>query len=98
MGDNRYMPDSNGLLRVGVVGTGAFGRNHARVYRDLQADTQLNVQFVGVADADATAPRSVAIGIRHAGVWFRHRTYWRRASMQCPSQFRPSRIWPWHAS
>ena len=25
-------------LRVGVVGTGAFGRNHARVYRDLQAD------------------------------------------------------------
>jgi len=60
MGDNRNMSDANGPLRVGVVGTGAFGRNHARVYRDLQADPQLNVLFVGVADADATRAKSVA--------------------------------------
>jgi predicted dehydrogenase len=60
MRDNRSMPDSNALLRVGVVGTGAFGRNHARVYRDLQADPQLNVQFMGVADADLGRARSVA--------------------------------------
>jgi predicted dehydrogenase len=54
------MPDSNGPLRVGVVGTGAFGRNHARVYRDLQSEASLNVEFVGVADADAARARAVA--------------------------------------
>ncbi len=60
MRDNRCMPEINGPLRVGVVGTGAFGRNHARVYRDLQADPALNVQFVGVVDADAARARSIA--------------------------------------
>jgi len=54
------MPDSNGVFRVGVVGAGAFGRNHARVYRDLQADPRLPVKFVGVADADAARAKSVA--------------------------------------
>jgi len=60
MGDNPNMPDSNGPLRVGVVGTGAFGRNHARVYRDLQGDPQLNIKFVGVVDADTAHARAVA--------------------------------------
>jgi predicted dehydrogenase len=54
------MPHDHSPLRVGVVGTGAFGRNHARVYRDLQADPQLDVQFVGVADADASRAQAVA--------------------------------------
>ncbi len=60
MGDNRNMPDSEGRLRVGVVGTGAFGRNHARVYRDLQGDPELNIRFVGVADADKPRANTVA--------------------------------------
>lgn len=60
MGDNPKMPDSYGLVRIGVVGTGAFGRNHARVYRDLQADPVLSVKFVGVADADLARAKSVA--------------------------------------
>ncbi len=60
MRDNPNMPDNDGRMRVGVVGTGTFGRNHARVYRDLQADSQLNVQFVGVADADAARASAVA--------------------------------------
>jgi predicted dehydrogenase len=47
-------------LRVAVVGTGAFGRNHARLYRDLQADPSLNVQFVGIVDADAGRARAVS--------------------------------------
>ena len=47
-------------MRVGVVGSGAFGRNHTRVYRDLQADPLLNVKFVGVADADLARAKSVA--------------------------------------
>ena len=60
MGDNPDMPDSNGFLRVGVVGAGAFGRNHARVYRELQADPQLQVKFVGVVDADTARAKTVA--------------------------------------
>jgi predicted dehydrogenase len=60
MGDNPSMPDSTGRLRVGVVGAGAFGRNHARVYHDLQAGLGLDVQFVGVVDADIARAKSVA--------------------------------------
>jgi|SRR5271157_4094479 len=60
MRDNPCMPEINGLLRVGVVGIGVFGRNHARVYRDLQADSSSNVQLVGVADADIARAQSVA--------------------------------------
>ena len=54
------MPENTGPLRVGVVGTGAFGRNHARVYRDLQANSTQNVQFVGVVDADTARGQAVA--------------------------------------
>lgn len=60
MGDNPNMPDIDRPLRVGVVGCGAFGRNHARVYRDLQGDPSLNVKFVGVVDADKARANSIA--------------------------------------
>ena len=39
-------------LRVVVVGAGAFGRNHLRVYRELQQAGQ-DVQLVGVVDHDS---------------------------------------------
>jgi predicted dehydrogenase len=58
MGDNPVM--SGGPVRVGVVGCGAFGRNHARVYRDLHAGSQHKVNFVGVVDADKTRAKSTA--------------------------------------
>lgn len=54
------MPENLGPLRVGVVGTGAFGRNHARVYRDLAADAPQNVSFTGVVDADISRAQSIA--------------------------------------
>jgi predicted dehydrogenase len=38
-------------LRVVVVGAGAFGRNHLRVYRELQ-QTGKDVELVGVVDRD----------------------------------------------
>jgi predicted dehydrogenase len=38
-------------LRVAVVGAGAFGRNHLRVYRELEQAGQA-VQLVGVVDRD----------------------------------------------
>lgn len=60
MRDNPNMPEPEGKLRVAVVGTGSFGRNHARVYRDLQADSEGGVEFVGVVDADPSRAREVA--------------------------------------
>lgn len=38
----------SGKVRVAVVGTGDFGRNHARVYRELE-----NAEFVGIVDTNA---------------------------------------------
>ncbi len=60
MGDNRKMPDRSGALRVGVVGAGAFGRNHARVYRDLGADPSQNIELAGVADLDYARAQAIA--------------------------------------
>lgn len=42
-------------LRVGVVGVGSMGENHARVYSELPG-----VELVGVADVDSTQAREVA--------------------------------------
>jgi predicted dehydrogenase len=42
-------------LAAGVVGVGSMGRNHARIYAELQS-----VDLVGVADVDAERARSVA--------------------------------------
>ena len=38
-------------LRVAVVGAGAFGRNHLRVYRELER-AGLAVELAGVVDRD----------------------------------------------
>lgn len=42
-------------LKVAVIGVGAMGRHHARVYADLPG-----IELVGVADADATSATAVA--------------------------------------
>ena len=60
MRDNPNMPTSSEPLRVGVIGVGSFGRNHARVYRDLQSDESQNVKLVGIVDADVELAQSVA--------------------------------------
>lgn len=60
MRDNRLMPDLSGALRVGVIGTGSFGRNHARVYRELQAENPLSVVLAGVVDQDLARAQAVA--------------------------------------
>ena len=54
------MPDKNGILRVGVVGAGAFGRNHARVYRELSSDPSQRIEFAGVADTDFARAQAAA--------------------------------------
>lgn len=47
------------LLRVAVVGAGAFGRNHLRVYREL-ALAGAAVELVAVVDADASVVAQAA--------------------------------------
>jgi len=42
-------------IRVAVVGTGEFGRNHARVYRELEG-----VELVGVFDENEERAAAVA--------------------------------------
>src|SRR5208337_3688463 len=59
MRDNRTM-HAKDELRVGVVGVGSFGRNHARVYREIQSDESQNVKLTGVVDADFALAQSVA--------------------------------------
>ena len=54
------MLDIDRALRVGVIGCGAFGRNHGRVYRDLQDDPSLNVNLAGVVDADKARAETIA--------------------------------------
>ena len=46
---------SEGKIRVAVVGVGDFGRNHVRVYRELEG-----VELVGVVDIDAERAQKVA--------------------------------------
>jgi predicted dehydrogenase len=46
---------TSGKVRVAVVGAGEFGRNHVRVYREMDA-----VELVGVVDRDAGRAESVA--------------------------------------
>jgi predicted dehydrogenase len=48
-----------GPLRVAVVGAGAFGRNHLRVYRELQEAGQ-PVELVGVVDSNAAVAAEAA--------------------------------------
>ena len=56
------MSDSN-AIRVAVVGVGSFGRNHARVYHQLQQELksgEMRMELAAVVDADAERARSVA--------------------------------------
>ncbi|PYY13293.1 MAG: gfo/Idh/MocA family oxidoreductase, partial [Acidobacteria bacterium] len=50
---------SAAATRVAVVGCGVFGRNHARVYRQLQHEG-VGIEFVGVVDTDSQRARSLA--------------------------------------
>jgi len=47
----------NKKLQVGVVGVGSFGRNHARVYRELADE---GVELAAVVDADISRAQAVA--------------------------------------
>jgi predicted dehydrogenase len=46
-------------IRVAVVGVGSFGRNHARVYHELEKQQQ-GVQLAAVVDANAAQAQAVA--------------------------------------
>ena len=46
---------ANRKIRVAVVGAGEFGRNHARVYREIET-----VELAGVLDLNAARAQAVA--------------------------------------
>jgi UDP-N-acetylglucosamine 3-dehydrogenase len=48
-----------GKIRVAVVGTGEFGRNHARVYREIQ-----DAELVGVFDKNVERAQAAATEFR----------------------------------
>ncbi len=48
-------PVPSAKIRVAVVGAGEFGRNHARVYREMES-----VEFVGIYDADGAKASAAA--------------------------------------
>ena len=43
------------IMKVGVIGIGAMGKNHARVYSEFE-----DIEFVGVSDLDAEAGNALA--------------------------------------
>jgi predicted dehydrogenase len=49
-------------IRVAVIGVGSFGRNHARVYADLQKNPApgLNVELAAIVDADKERATAIA--------------------------------------
>ncbi len=49
----------NSKLRVAVVGAGAFGRNHARVYRELQQQGEA-VELAAIVDTDLERATALA--------------------------------------
>jgi predicted dehydrogenase len=51
--------DSNSIVNVAVIGVGAFGRNHARVYKQLEQQGE-PLRLLGVVDQDVT--RADAVG------------------------------------
>jgi len=55
MSDSRSLAAEPRKIRVAVVGAGEFGRNHARVYREISS-----VELVGVFDRDASRAAAVA--------------------------------------
>ena len=50
---------SDKVLRVAVIGSGAFGRNHARVYRKLEQETG-SIELFGVVDTNSERAKTVA--------------------------------------
>jgi predicted dehydrogenase len=53
---------STSPIRVAVIGVGSFGRNHARVYADLQKNPApgLNVELAAIVDADKERATAIA--------------------------------------
>ncbi len=61
MSERGGVAGEQGKVRVGVVGTGEFGRNHARVYREMD-----DVEFVGIFEQNAARAEAIAkeFGVR----------------------------------
>ena len=55
----RVVLSSNDLIQVAVIGVGAFGRNHARVYQQLSKEG-VPIRLIGVVDPDTARADAIA--------------------------------------
>ena len=65
LNEEKMSKEQEGLLRIAVVGVGSFGRNHARVYRELaserrQAGAAGQLELAAVVDRDRARAEAVA--------------------------------------
>ncbi|HUC30120.1 MAG TPA: Gfo/Idh/MocA family oxidoreductase [Candidatus Acidoferrum sp.] len=58
-GHREFLLSSRDPISVAVVGVGVFGRNHARVYRELEQQGEA-VRLLGVVDSDVNRADAVA--------------------------------------
>src|ERR1700758_5712330 len=58
-GHREFLLSAQSPISVAVVGVGAFGRNHARVYKELEQQGEA-LRLLGVVDQDVT--RADAVG------------------------------------
>ena len=58
-GLREFLLPSQNPISVAVVGVGVFGRNHARVYRELEQQGE-PVRLLGLVDSDAARADAVA--------------------------------------
>src|SRR6266851_8373525 len=58
-GHREFLLSSQSPISVAVVGVGVFGRNHARVYKELEQQGEA-VRLLGVVDPDVNRADAVA--------------------------------------
>ena len=58
-GHREFILSSSEPISVAVVGVGVFGRNHARVYKELERQGEA-VRLLGIVDPDVNRADTVA--------------------------------------
>ena len=74
-------------MRVAVVGAGVFGRNHLRVYRELE-QAGFPVELAAVVDRDADAMKAAVDEVLRSRAFARLRTAWQPGKLDAASGVR----------
>ena len=82
-------PASQGAVSVAVVGVGVFGRNHARVYKELEQQGEA-VRLLGVVDPDLSRADAVASEFGCKGFGSVHQMLTTHSELQAASVAAPT--------